>query len=905
MSAAPPPDSAPEASASAVRPPTTAVALLQPLKRNEFGSKGRPVRLLCNHFKVRFNLKQDVVHYHVSFSPSVNQKVLHRAIMNKLNDTYGAVELRGKKFAYDGENGLYTVGRLDFQSKEFLVILEEGRKSGGPRPRGGGETDDEAANKRSRPSARPGSEFTVTIKFAAVVNMSSIDELLHGRVIETAQDALRVLDIVLREHATRRGYLLVRESYFHSSLGAVGDLGEGVQAWQGFHVSIRPGLAGLTLNFDSSTTTVLKPEPVDEFLCGYMKKNITSFRQEDWSKARRILKGVRVETTHSHTSQKHKFFGFSSEPMSQLTFVKKRRDDQGNLVELPPISVKEYFTQTHNYSFKYPDLPAMDVGRANKPVYLPLEVCRILPGQRYTKKLSGSQTAKNLLSARQSPDDRKNMLQQALASNAYEKDDLIREFGVEVDKKLASIQGRQLESPSVRFGGDRDEVPRGGRWNFNNKTMLKGAEIPAWAVLNFCPRVRDAEAANIADQLKECCKRRGMVTSDIMAVVSERQGAQGRPPLDRVDELIGQLKSKCTTRKPKLLLCLLPERKVSDLYAPIKRICETRVGIITQCIVPPRPLKDQYLTNVALKINAKLGGYNSLLSMEAKRQMPRISSVPTIIFGLDVSHGSPGDADSPSIAAVVASRGWPRISQYAARVRSQSSRDEMIDGLYEEKNGQPAGMIRDHLAGFYQSCKTEAKDPRPAQIIIYRDGVSESQFEKVLQQELSAFKKACSSLGDYNPKITFIVVQKRHHTRFFPEGGSGNVQPGTVIDRDVCHPRNNDFYLCSHAGLIGTSRPTHYHILYDENNFTPDELQNLSNNLCYTYAKCTTAVSVVPPAYYAHLAATRGRCYLDHDGSSGSETSSLNQGRQGERPPRQVARLPELKEEMLNSMFFC
>lgn len=53
--------------------------------------------------------------------------------MNKLNDTYGAVELRGKKFAYDGENGLYTVGRLDFQSKEFLVILEEGRKSGGPR----------------------------------------------------------------------------------------------------------------------------------------------------------------------------------------------------------------------------------------------------------------------------------------------------------------------------------------------------------------------------------------------------------------------------------------------------------------------------------------------------------------------------------------------------------------------------------------------------------------------------------------------------------------------------------------------------------------------------------------------------------------------------------------------------
>jgi hypothetical protein len=36
--------------------------------------------------------------------------------------------------------------------------------------------------------------------------------------------------------------------------------------------------------------------------------------------------------------------------------------------------------------------------------------------------------------------------------------------------------------------------------------------------------------------------------------------------------------------------------------------------------------------------------------------------------------------------------------------------------------------------------------------------------------------------GSYNPKITFVVVQKRHHTRFFPTNGprdkSGNVPAG-------------------------------------------------------------------------------------------------------------------------------
>lgn len=36
---------------------------------------------------------------------------------------------------------------------------------------------------------------------------------------------------------------------------------------------------------------------------------------------------------------------------------------------------------------------------------------------------------------------------------------------------------------------------------------------------------------------------------------------------------------------------------------------------------------------------------------------------------------------------------------------------------------------------------------------------------------------------------------------------------GTVIDRDVCHPRNNDFYLCSHAGLIVSVLVRLVHIL--------------------------------------------------------------------------------------------
>jgi eukaryotic translation initiation factor 2C len=48
----------------------------------------------------------------------------------------------------------------------------------------------------------------------------------------------------------------------------------------------------------------------------------------------------------------------------------------------------------------------------------------------------------------------------------------------------------------------------------------------------------------------------------------------------------------------------------------------------------------------------------------------------------------------------------------------------------------------------------------------FSDGVSEGQFQTVLAHELRAIREACVKLEpSYQPGITFVVVQKRHHTR--------------------------------------------------------------------------------------------------------------------------------------------
>ena len=54
----------------------------------------------------------------------VNVKGIGRKLIDRLYQTYSS-EFSGKKFAYDGEKSLYTVGALPQNKFEFTVVLEE------------------------------------------------------------------------------------------------------------------------------------------------------------------------------------------------------------------------------------------------------------------------------------------------------------------------------------------------------------------------------------------------------------------------------------------------------------------------------------------------------------------------------------------------------------------------------------------------------------------------------------------------------------------------------------------------------------------------------------------------------------------------------------------------------------
>ncbi|KAG8477955.1 hypothetical protein CXB51_027630 [Gossypium anomalum] len=192
-----------------------------------------------------------------------------------------------------------------------------------------------------------------------------------------------------------------------------------------------------------------------------------------------------------------------------------------------------------------------------------------------------------------------------------------------------------------------------------------------------------------------------------------------------------------------------------------------------------------------------------MLTLGQTPSIPVVSKVPTIILGISALFGFPEQSDVPSKAAMASSRRWPLISNYGASGFS----DKVDDGITKEA-----------LLDFY----TSSGKRKPDQIIIFRDGVSEFQLNQVL---IKLLRLASSLARNGTLKIVVIIVRKTIIPSFFQQGSPDSVLHGTIIDNKVCHPKNNDFYLGTHAGMIRITRQTHYHVLLDQAGFSADDLQ--------------------------------------------------------------------------------
>jgi eukaryotic translation initiation factor 2C len=132
-----------------------------------------------------------------------------------------------------------------------------------------------------------------------------------------------------------------------------------------------------------------------------------------------------------------------------------------------------------------------------------------------------------------------------------------------------------------------------------------------------------------------------------------------------------------------------------------------------------------------------------------------------MVVGVDTTHPAPGSgSDAKSIAAVMASTGID-FAQFSGCIRIQTGRVEMVEKL--------SMMMRARL----ELWEAKNNNVLPDRVVLFRDGVSEGQLETVLDKKKSQldvlFGEMYRSKGKPIPKLTIIVVDKRHHIGFYQE----------------------------------------------------------------------------------------------------------------------------------------
>ena len=413
------------------------------------------------------------------------------------------------------------------------------------------------------------------------------------------------------------------------------------------------------------------------------------------------------------------------------------------------ITVYDFFRTKYQKDLD-PALPVLKFQGGNSFSYLPVEVCDVVAGQNYPRRLGADQVSNMIRFAVQPPatnaqaivDESPGILGLGQANR------LLSTFGVSVDANLITVPGRLIAPPKLSY--NRGEInPRSGSWNMQGQQLRQsGSQVPwSWLMIEFESGPRhyafqdDASLMAAVESFKTGLNRTGVMLG------SPQKGRRLR--IENADDhvKVGLKIAAAASIGLELLLILLPDS--TPLYKRIKAYGDVDHGIHTVCVVTkkmgnPRG-QDQYFANVALKFNLKLGGENQLARSSG---MDLVERENMMIVGIDVTHPSPGSSDNaPSVSAIVASVD-KNLSQWPAEIRIQgTSRSESVDSLRE--------MMRSRLSIWQQRNNKSL----PQKIVVYRDGVSEGFYPIVLAKELPLLRDACREVYPSNkqPLLTVVV----------------------------------------------------------------------------------------------------------------------------------------------------
>ncbi|EFP00213.1 hypothetical protein CRE_18818 [Caenorhabditis remanei] len=510
-------------------------------------------------------------------------------------------------------------------------------------------------------------------------------------------------------------------------------------------------------------------------------------------------------------------------------------------------------------------------------------------------------------------------------------DAFMRNFGVVIEKSMLKVNATVLPPPTVVYGGNdkfTDEHSEGAWKALDREPMRKVLEGSVYvrtkdrntpklkkrllgSILkiaapgrNEAPDIDDTNYHNLMKAIEKAGQPVVWENEEIgqAAIQNSWEFSQLKNEIDEIDKYFQSLlthidekykkeedeviipicfvifESRFTTLKEKDSSIRNDYNEVIQIVKGnhsdvVKYLADNKSGIYTQGMLFDTfnqigflPASD-FTSLIVEKILGKVGTTHRKLDSEGEhKSWKKVTNPksPTLILGVDVCHPNSRDRkDSEagvrklSVASIVGNIDI-ECNEYRSSSKLQSVGEEKIVMFKHE--------VKARIDDF-----TIHNAIRPAHIVVYRDGFSEGDFKRILYEEKLDIENAGRLIDPaYQPTITYIVVTKRHHTRFFLTNESEgieeqryNVLPGTLVEDTVTTKNYYDFYLTTQVGQVGLARPTHYYVLWNTWKCRDAFWPTLTHALTYTFCRTTTTVSVPAPVLYAHLAAKRAKETLD------------------------------------------
>ncbi|XP_050080186.1 protein aubergine-like [Anopheles maculipalpis] len=645
-----------------------------------------------------------------------------------------------------------------------------------------------------------------------------------GTVDMTSEKAIMILNLMHRQ-AMSSLKLLVINRYFFDPEAKIAIPQYGLEMFPGYVTSIRQHEQDVLLCVDI-THRVMRTDTCYKILQN-MQRQPGMFKDN----FRRMLIGAHVMSVYNQKMYRIADVDFNVTPSSSFTTK-----------EGSSITFMDYYKKHYNITIRDPKQPMlvsmpnerMERRGVTTPVLLVPELCRmtgITDDMRQDFHLMRA-IADNSRIAADKRIQRLERFNERLQTTPASRE-VFQFWKTELERRLVEVPARTLRQESIMFRMEGDGIPSGPEadWGqaLHRNQMFRSIPLHRWYVV--CERGKESLAKDFLGCVMQAA--RGMsfkVSEPRIATVQNDSGSAYNSVL-----------SELLNEDLQMVMCIVPNDR-ADRYSVIKRKCCVERALPCQVIkvrtITPKNGNVRTLmsvaTKVAIQLNCKLGGIPWMVKNPLTNAM---------VVGYDVCHDT--SDKSKSYGAMVATMYAPK--QVEPKYFSTIDRHQRGEEL---SNFIGSGIVK--ALRCYQSSFGAGNLPR--RIIVYRDGVGESQLRSVVDFEVKKIKQNLAQMyanvKEFKPQLSMIVVSKRINTRLFM--ADRNPPPGTIVDDIITLPERTDFFLISQTVRQGTVSPTSYNVVHDESGLTADQLQVYTSKQTHLYYNWCGTIAVPAVCQYAH-----------------------------------------------------